>query len=64
MPLLKRSAADAERSLGADDQWTLTAVNNLANGYRLAGRYDEAIRLHRQTSPTESACSAQITPTP
>ena len=40
--------AARERVLGPDHPSTLQSRNNLAVGYRVAGRLDEAITLHEQ----------------
>jgi len=44
----ERLTAERERVLGADHPHTLSARNNLAEAYRVAGRADEAIPLHEQ----------------
>ena len=44
----ERLVADQERVLGPDHPDTLTARNNLAVAYQVAGRLDEAISLHKQ----------------
>jgi tetratricopeptide (TPR) repeat protein len=43
--------ADMERILGADHPETLDLRNYLANAYRGAGRYAEAITLHQENLP-------------
>jgi CHAT domain-containing protein/tetratricopeptide (TPR) repeat protein len=44
----ERIVKAAERLLGRDDTFTLTAVNNLAELYREQGRYSEAEPLYRR----------------
>ncbi|TGN74771.1 tetratricopeptide repeat protein [Streptomyces bauhiniae] len=46
--ILQRAHTSSERALGPDDPSTLTARNNLANAYQVAGDAARAISLHRQ----------------
>ncbi|HMP04115.1 MAG TPA: serine/threonine-protein kinase, partial [Gemmatales bacterium] len=46
---LERSAKLREHHLGADHPDTLTSMNNLASGYRAAGKLDLALPLYEET---------------
>lgn len=47
--LLEPTLADQERLLGSDDRVTLITRNDLAEAYRMAGRFDQALDLFKAT---------------